>query len=265
MQIDITQVLKDTENALRDFIATMLTKSLGEDWPTKCGVSPERVLKWTERKDIEAKRQKGGVVEARLIYYADFFDIRTILEKHWDKFTDALGDLKTMRVYLDELEKLRDPEAHRRELLPHQKHLATGIAGEIRTRLIRYRSKLETKEDYFPRIESARDSIGNIWTPDSSRLRAIVTKQILRSGDLVEFVVTASDPMGEPLKSLRLITSGGREGKWQDDNTFSVVLSDKDISETFRIEVQIKSERQHHAQSDCDADVSFFYTVLPKK
>ena len=34
--------------------------------------------------------------------------------------------------------------------------------GEIRTRLIRYRSKLETSEDYFPKIESARDSLGNI-------------------------------------------------------------------------------------------------------
>jgi HEPN superfamily Swt1-like protein len=265
MEVDITQVLKDTENALRDFISTTLTKSLGGDWPTKCGVSKERVDKWTERKESELKRQKGGVVEARLIYYADFFDIRTILEKNWDKFADALGELKTMRVYLDELEKLRDPDAHRRELLPHQKHLAAGIAGEIRTRLIRYRSKLETSEDYFPRIESARDSIGNVWTPEgSSSLRAIVTKQILRSGDLVEFVVTASDPMGQPLK-YRLLTSGWREGGWQDDNTLSVVLSDKDIRETFRIEIQIKSGRQHHAHPDCDADVSFFYTVLPKK
>src|SRR6266404_2098739 len=165
MDVDITQVLKDTENALRDFISTVLTKSVGSDWPEKCGVSPDRLEKWTERKEAETKRQKGGVVEARLIYYADFFDVRTILEKNWEKFADALGDLKTMRVYLDELEKLRDPEAHRRELLPHQKHLAAGIAGEIRKRLMRYRNKLETTEDYFLRIESARDSLGNIWTP----------------------------------------------------------------------------------------------------
>src|SRR5437870_4369424 len=101
MQIDITQVLKDTENALRDFISTTLNKALGDDWPSKCGVSPERLQKWAERKDIETKRQRGGVVEARLIYYADFYDVRTILEKNWDKFTGALGDLKTMRVYLD--------------------------------------------------------------------------------------------------------------------------------------------------------------------
>ena len=73
-----------------------------------------------------------------------------------------------MDVWLSELEKLRDPEARRRELLPHQKHLAIGISGEIRNRLIRYRSKQETSEDYYPRIESVRDSLGNIWTPEKS-------------------------------------------------------------------------------------------------
>ena len=263
MDVDITQVLKDTENALRDFISTVLTKSIGSDWPEKCGISPDRIKKWAERKDAETKRHKGGVVEARLIYYADFFDVRTILEKNWEKFGDALGDLKTMRVYLDELEKLRDPEAHRRELLLHQKHLAAGIAGEIRTRLIRYRSKLETTEDYFPRIESARDSLGNIWTPDRP-LTIVSTEQILRSGDVIDYVVTASDPMGQPIL-YRLNFGLFREGKWQRENTVTVVISDRDIRETFSVALQIKSERPHHAQRDHDAEVRFFYTVLPKK
>jgi hypothetical protein len=217
-----------------------------------------------ERKDAETKRQKGGVVETRLIYYADFFDVRTILEKNWDKFTNALGDLKTMRVYLDELEKLRDPDAHRRELLPHQKHLAAGISGEIRTRLIRYRSKLETTEDYFPRIESARDSLGNIWTPDGSSMAIVSTKQILRPCDVVDYVVTASDPLGQPLK-YRICTNFLKEEKWQDDNTLSLVISDNNIRETFRVTIEIKSERKHHARSDHDAGVTFFYTVLPAK
>ena len=44
-----------------------------------------------------------------------------------------MGEWKTMEVWLDELEKLRNPDAHRRELLPHQKQLAAGIAGETGT------------------------------------------------------------------------------------------------------------------------------------
>lgn len=59
-----------------------------------------------------------------------------------------------MEVFLTELEKLRDPEAHRRELMPHQKALAYGISGEIRTQITRFRSEQDTGESYFPRIES---------------------------------------------------------------------------------------------------------------
>jgi hypothetical protein len=148
MEIDITQALKDTENALRDFISSVLQKKFGGNWVEQCGVSPERIKRWQERKVEEEKRQKFGVIEERLIYYADFYDLKTILKKHWvGEFSEGLGDWKTMEVWLDELGRLRDPEAHRRELLPHQKHLAVGIAGEIRTRIVRYRSKQETSED----------------------------------------------------------------------------------------------------------------------
>ena len=103
MNADITQARKDTENSLRDFIASILSKSIGSDWKDKCGVSPERIEKWKQRKDDEGRRQKGGVVEERLIYYADFYDLQTILKKHWDKFSPALGDWKVMEVLLGEL------------------------------------------------------------------------------------------------------------------------------------------------------------------
>jgi hypothetical protein len=148
--MDITQALKDAENALRDFIILTLQEAYGSGWETKSGVSDERITHWRERKKTEEKRQESGVVEERLLYYADFYDLKTILQKHWSSsFSKALGDWKTMDVYLSELEKLRDPDAHRRELLPHQQNLAIGIAGEIRTRITRFRSKKETNEDFF--------------------------------------------------------------------------------------------------------------------
>ncbi len=125
--MDVSQTVKDTENLLRDFIAAVLESVFGRDWPAKCGVTAERVGKWEERRESEKARQEGGAVDPRLIYYADFYDIQTLLKKNWQKFAPALGDLKTMEVYLDELEKLRDPGAHGRELLPHQKQLACGI------------------------------------------------------------------------------------------------------------------------------------------
>ena len=86
MEIDISQTLKDTENALRDFIALILLEELGSEWEKKSGVSPERLAKWQERKKIENKRQSAGAVDERLIYYADFYDLETILDKQWEHF-----------------------------------------------------------------------------------------------------------------------------------------------------------------------------------
>jgi hypothetical protein len=134
-------------------------------------------------------------VDPRLIYYADFYDLRTIIEKNCSLFKDVFGELNRLRVYLHDLERLRDPDAHRRELLPHQKHIVLEVGGELRARIIEYRNQLETLDAYFPRIESVRDNLGNVWTP-ANQMQTLFAKQLLRPGDMLEFVVTATDPQG---------------------------------------------------------------------
>jgi hypothetical protein len=264
LEIDVSQALKDTENALRDFISSVLSNKFGANWIEQCGVTPERIKKWEESKAVEEKRQKFGVVEERLIYYAEFYDLKTILHKHWAEFADALGDKKTMEVWLDELGRLRDPDAHRRELLPYQKHLAVGISGEIRTRLVRYRSKQETHEDYFPRIESARDNYGNIITGDTSHLKAIFTKITLRPNDIIEIVITASDPFGEIIE-YGIAINRNFPIKWQKENVFSVRILESYIGRNFNICCYIRSLREYHASGGYDDYVDFFYDVLPLK
>ena len=256
---DITQALKDTENSLRDFIAVVLRTKFGESWLENCGVSSERLEKWKERKVEEGKRQESGVIEQRLIYYADFYDLRTILKKHWSgEFSNALGDWKTIEVWLSELEKLRDPDAHRRELLPHQKHLILGISGEIRTRLVRYRSKQETSEDYYPRIESVRDNLGNIYTYGDGN---IFTGMRLRVGDVIEFVITATDPLGEALQYSIMPSLQS----WQDGNVISLRLTERHVQQRFQVMLAVKSGRKFHANKDYDDGVIFNYEVLPPK
>lgn len=268
--MDATQTLKDTENSLRDFIAESLGKKLGDNWTENCGVSPERIENWKKRKGVEGKRQESGTVEERLLYYADFYDLPVILKKHWsDVFSPVFGEWKTMEVFLDQLQKLRDPDAHARELLPHQKSLILGVAGEIRNRLIRYRSEQETGESYFPRIESIRDNFGSMWIPSTDRFlkhwKRVDTKLTLRLGDAIDFVVTASDPMGDKL-SYRLIRKHCLAvGEWQESNTISIVLSKEDISNRASMKILIKSPREYHAAYEHDDGVTFTYTVLPPK
>lgn len=262
--MDVTQALKDTENSLRDFIATVLHKNFGDRWIENSGVSDKRVEAWRERKVVEEKRQESGVVEERLIYYADFYDIKTILKKNWSgEFSAAFGDWRTMEVWLSEMEKLRDPDAHRRELLPHQKHLLLGIAGEVRTRLIRYRNKMETSEDYYPRIESARDSAGNIWIYGASNISK--AKTILRPGDILEFIVTASDPLGAELQYALTVTGHHHNPAWQGDNVLSLVILDNHVRKDFGVMLWLRSPRDFHAIGDYDDSVTFTYEVLPPK
>jgi len=109
LQVDVTQALRDTENALREFIAATLERALGRDWLDSCGVSQERITKWKDRQSEERRRHEAGVVEERLLYYADFYDLKTILKKHWQRdFSEALGDLKRFEVLFDELARYRD-------------------------------------------------------------------------------------------------------------------------------------------------------------
>lgn len=264
--MDVTQALRDTENALRDFIAARLEQSLGSNWIDACGVTPERVDKWKARKDEEGRRQEAGVVDERLLYYADFYDLKTILKKHWQgDFSDALGEWKRFEVFFDELAAYRDPDAHRRELLPHQQDLVHGIAGDVGSRLVRWRSRHETTDDCFPRIESARDSLGNLWVPSAHDFFHMPdTGMTLRPGDRMDFVVTARDPEDLPLQ-YRLSGSVADSPEWQDSSVFSLTLEEAHIGEAFLVKLEIKSPRSYHARASVDDHVTFMYTVLPAR
>ncbi len=137
-----------------------------------------------------------------------------------------------------------------------------GIAGEIRTRMIKFRSKQETSEDYLPRIESARDNLGNIYTFGKSR--GIFTKMTIHPGDVLDFIVTASDPLGETLHYNISIDGSDMEG-WKDGNTFSAVFTKANIGADVRVRLYIQSNRDYHAEKFWDDIVEFYYTVLPSK
>ena len=262
--MDVSQALKDAENTLRDFISERLAEALGPDWVDRCGASAERVAGWRTRRAEDAQAQRwSGTVEDRLIYYADFHDLFPILKKHWTHFAPALGELKSMEVWLGELGKLRNPDAHGRELMPHQKALAVGIAGEIRTRIIRYRSKMETSQDYYPRIETVRDSLGNSTTPPRGIAQ---TGLVLRPGDVIDYVVTATDPLGEPLLYRAVKTDGrSRNVPWSESNSMRVEVLASDVGDSFGVHLHVISRREFHASQGFDDAHVFTYKVLPPK
>jgi len=253
-----TKALKEVENSLRDFISALMNEEKGSEWINSCGISSDRIIQWKERREVEKKKQKFGTPEDRLIYYSDFFDLSSIIDKSWnDKFKAALGDKATILLFLKILDDFRNPDAHRRELLPHQKHLIIGISGEIRNRIVLYRSKKETGEDYFPRIESVRDNLGNLCTPEHM---VVDTKLTLRPGDKLTFVVTATDPLGEALEYSCLDNVS-----WQESNIIEIEIENKHIAKEQDFIIRIRSKRNYHAIGIWDDTAFFRYTILPIK
>jgi len=150
--------------------------------------------------------------------------------------------------------------------LPHQKHLAIGIAGELRTRLVRYRSKRETTADCFPRIESVRDSLGNLWTASdpSADLRQLDTKAAVRPGDQIFFLITARDPEDGALE-YRLSRGPSETWNWTAWATLSYTFTEQDIADNVGVELMVRSKRPHHAKKVFDDAVTFGYRVLPPR
>lgn len=254
-----SQALKDVENSLRDFISAVLWNRHKDKWVEMCGVHEDRIKKWGEKKEEESKKLQSGITEERLIYYSDFYDLQTIIEKNWETdFKAVFRDLQTFRVFFKQLEYFRNPDAHRRELLTHQKHLVIGISGEIRNRIVAYRSKMETDEDIYPRMESVRDNYGNIWTPDKPT--NVKTKTILYPDDILEFIITATDPQDG-----KLFYALHPTRKWQESNVIILKISEKEIGRETHFLPIIKSDRNYHASGEHDAIVSFSYPIRPKK
>jgi hypothetical protein len=264
MQIDIDAEteLKLLENSMRDFIQLVLERKYGPQWLNSLKVSGDRKKRWQERKDSETKRLPGKALDDRLLYYSDFYDIQSIVTKHWDDgFSDALKDKKLVEVYLEQMEKLRDPNAHRRELTTQQKCLIVGISGELRIRIMQYRGKGENVEAYFPKIEAIKDNLGNIYPPQAGG-NGVITQQVLRVGDTLEFQITSTDPNDGKLE-YSLGTNWGVDN-WSEDSTKTLTLTDEYIGKNCDLIIKIRSDKPYHALDGGYDDIVWYrYTVLP--
>ncbi|TAE24576.1 MAG: hypothetical protein EAZ91_20155 [Cytophagales bacterium] len=258
--IDLDEELRVLENSIRDIISFVLLKVYGPQWVDKLKVSEGRLEHWKENYSKEHDRLKGSPLESRLIYYSEFYDLCSIIDKHWDNgFSEVFQDKKPVLVFLKVAEKFRNPDAHSRELFEYQKHLIKGISGELRTQIMKYRGKRENPDDYFPVIEAVIDSLGNsISNPVYAQM--IQSSQVCKVGDMVEIIAHSIDPLGGDLDYS--IDRIGRKS-WAKNNKSTIVFEKSDIGKCCDIQIMIKTKRDHHAYSSFDDYVQIRYVVLP--
>ncbi|OKS86003.1 hypothetical protein [Mucilaginibacter polytrichastri] len=260
MITDIEEELKILENSVRDILNLVLFNKHGTNWEDFLKISPDRVENWKKRKDVEIARFKGVALETRLLYYSDFYDLKNIIDKHWDDgLVNVFQEKKSTLLFLEEAEKFRDPNAHRRELFEYQKHLIKGISGELRIRIMKFRGKRQNPDGFFPVIEAVKDSLGN-GASNTVYAQQIITNQIIKVGDSIEIIGYSSDPLGGDIEY-----SIERIGKknWSLENKKVINFTVSDIGKACDIQVMVRSKRDYHAYSSFDDYVDFRYLVIP--
>jgi len=247
---DYADALTAVENALR-----LLIETVGI---AKCGISAADERKWRARRDRDLAQRGAGFPEDRLLHYSDISDLQRIVAKdvNWPLFEAALLDRTEVSVLLELIRRLRNPDAHNRELSTHERALVIGISGELRTRITRYLSRMDTPDAYFPRIIAFQNSIGARPGEQPN----------LHVGDEVEFVVDAADPLGASLEYRFGVEHPGlvERSDWSSNNRWTWCVSTAHISRFATVIVHVRSPREYHAQGEFDAAQQQMFTVLPR-
>ncbi len=249
------------ENVLRDLIEETLSAAHGGTWLEQCGLTPERVGALRDRREEEAKRREGVIVEERLIYYSEFDDLRTIIRKNWALFAPCLGDRKTTEVYLDRLVDFRHPNRHGRELVRFERQLVLGMVGEIRNKVTIYKSQQADEKEIFPRVEVVRDSFGH----EARGSRAeVYTDLTLHPGDQVAFNCVGWDPEGAELHWYYCVNSSWwRPEVEAEGGSFVWIVEERHIAQDTSVMVFLLSQRNYHRHGYYDDSALFRYKVRP--
>jgi hypothetical protein len=82
---------------------------------------------------------------------------------------------------------------------------------------------------------------------------------------MLEFVVAATDPLGEQLE-YRCNNPDDRpldKPAWQDSGTFHIVVAEEHVGRYAEWRPSIRSKRTYHAHGSYDDSLIFVYEVLP--
>ncbi|HEY0641427.1 MAG TPA: hypothetical protein VGD67_27680 [Pseudonocardiaceae bacterium] len=268
--LEPSAALATCERALRQLITATATASAGAgaNWITSVA-KPDTIQRWSDRRREEAaSRGKRGVaeVDSNLLAYASFFELVAILERSWEAYAPALGRKKETGALLARFDDLRNAVAHNRELLPFERELLSGIAGEIRNRVTIHLSSQDPSGDFYPRIEAVSDSLGNTidtFELDSPTSGLCATAVRLSPGDTVVFRCDGVDPQGRDLTWSLRVGSDYVDSVGGDRAELRWNVTRKHVGHRVAARIYLRSDSEFHRWAGHDQGVSLSYTVLP--
>ncbi|MET9201319.1 hypothetical protein [Gordonia sp. NPDC003585] len=188
--VDAYTELVAAETALRDVIRLAVPA-----WQSQ--LDEDAVAKLELKRAEEDKKRDGITVSQDLLDYTEICQLQKLIDTNWQDVKPILDDKKRTEVYLDIIFDIRNTIGHSRPVVPSERLLLAGAAGQIRNQLARYRSGQDGSAMHYSSIDSARDSLGtngkgnvdvsSVDGSDAPRLDV---------GDVVTFQLEATDPRG---------------------------------------------------------------------
>lgn len=181
-------------------IRSVIRLALGTGW--KAAFSSDEMRRLESRQVEEGKRRDGVTVSRDLLDYTEVYHFEKIIKRHWEKLKPILDDRARLMVYLDIVSSVRNTIAHSRPVVPAERLLLAGAAGQIQNQLAEYRSKVGGPNQHYASIDSARDNFGRDGDCDVELRRSFTlfgpdpAIRRIEVGDTIIFELTATDPRG---------------------------------------------------------------------
>lgn len=223
-----------------------------------------RLARPGERRVEEGKRRNGAVVDNDLLAYTHLWDLKEVVLGRWPQFKPIFKDQTRFKVYIGRLEDFRNTPMHSRTLLPFERDLLSGIAGEFRNVLTLWRSERAPDMSWYPRIESITDSLGNPFVLNGLIVHFTARLQV---GDVLTFRCIGWDPQDRVLTwTLYEQAAVGPQLDRQigGEVTLTWSVQDKHVAESSIVVIQMASSGGYHRfHFGVDAVVTAIYAVEP--
>ncbi len=235
-------MVNEYENTLRKLIISIL----GSTDVAKYKVPENRVEQWFQKRAIEEKQNNGILFEKRILFYSDFYDLKTIIDKNWESFLPVLNDKKRWLVFFQEVEQYRNTVAHGRPLIKSQEDLLSGIVMDLKNSITIFHNKNNMKEDFFIEINRVTDNLGNAWGRsifDRSK------KPTLREGDEYEINIEANDPKDREIE-YRIFSLCLSLNIIQNSNKFNFSFKSNLVGRNIVLGIQVRTPETDYKNED---------------